>query len=1635
MKLESHFSFVLMILILVCELQSNIEISGNYQNIEITGNFAEPKFNYLSIEDKQYTKIIMEQCKNSGVVGNPILPVYSQLVALPRSGNLNIEFQSIQTDEINLDNPIVLNGLEDDPKLNYPDFYNWYPQQFYQISEPVIMRGKRFCQLSIFPIQVNTTLQKIRVIRSIDLNFKIDYSKIENSCTSDFKPSSTSFNRIISRNIVGYDRDDQTELLSSYLFIIPDDYAFILEPLLNWKRKLGFDTNVAPLSETGYLNDEIKEYIQNAYDNWDIPPEYVVLVGDVTGSISIPSYYVDGTLTQYDVSDHPYSLLEGDDYFPDVHIGRISVRDITELLTIINKIISYEQQPYLDQNWITRSIMVSYVMNSSYYPYFSARETKMAVRDKLLNFTHTIVDTCISPYQPGQLQLEEMINSGCSLVNYRGAGNYNYWAGFSGTMFGSENVLNLNNGFMLPFITSITCGGGDFAALENPRCFGEVWMSAGTPGTPKGAIGFIGPSERDTKTPFNNALDMGIYQGITQEGLYRGGEMLLRGKMELYLNYPFGHEWGSSYDSDQFYFYVYNLLGDPGLAIWTDFPKEFQIELANEYLVGSNHLEIILNSDDEDLQDFLISITDSEYLYQTGYTDASGTALIPIQLEEGEYTITASKYGYLPVSILLEVEGSYDLNLLTQEMDPEPVPDQEITLQVAIKNQSQQELSELSAILQEECEYIELETDSILIAYIDPDSVCNLEFDFSTSPIWRNGAIDELMLEVFNSNVNNEFYIAVPNLGPELIVEQLVVCNENGYIIPDESTEINFLLENQGTAASGNFDLLLESQSNLITVIQSGGIYQDIEIGETGSSLQNLEIETSNFFPGETVAFLIKIIKNEITVQEIYYETEIGNIELGTPTFCDYGYCAVESNDFAEFSPPEYNWIELDPEKGGNGILIEPDHQTADGFISTLELPFNFSYFGIFYEKITICSNGWLSLGQVGQVFHRNRNIPSGSGPPAMIAPFWDNLEDGEVFVGYDIELHRIIIEWSDFHCVYDPNYNQCFEAILYDPRYYSTPTGDGQILIQYQQISNLDQEDNYATIGIENLEQTSGLLMSFANLYPPSVHQLSPESAILFTPRSISTIPLLAIDQTEVNLVLGQELIYTHLVNLFNNGNSNIPVNFTIEVNHFSRLDQTNKEVRDLSSDFIFNSSNPYVPYIPNDLFFYLVHLQEDGEAVHGVNLSFPQGVEITEASDLSSLIWNNETGDDIDVSWGFGNGEDISQPGVHPFDVTVIIDGSHNEPLEIVWTIQGDGIGSEPHTICDTLTIIPSTESFIWIEYPNGYEYLVYGTEENLFWQSYGDIEELELYFSSDGGDTYELFASDLENTGIFPFTVPNLQSDNCLFKLISPQSQIFDESDHSFSIGGLNLIYPNSETIIQYNTIDSVLWSDLGGSETIDVQLSTDAGYTWITLGENINNNGFFEYLVPGPASNRCRIKLISADGNIRNQTDYFTISDIPVNWLECNITEGTIIGEEYFPIAIEISTFDLPTGIYQAFLNITSSIGQKLNLPVNLEIIGSSNTPPIHTLYQNYPNPFNPETLIRFKLREDIKVELNIFNLKGQSVKTLINKVMEQGNHQYIWDGTDDNGNKIESGIYFYKLKTGKKETNKKMVFIK
>jgi hypothetical protein len=105
------------------------------------------------------------------------------------------------------------------------------------------------------------------------------------------------------------------------------------------------------------------------------------------------------------------------------------------------------------------------------------------------------------------------------------------------------------------------------------------------------------------------------------------------------------------------------------------------------------------------------------------------------------------------------------------------------------------------------------------------------------------------------------------------------------------------------------------------------------------------------------------------------------------------------------------------------------------------------------------------------------------------------------------------------------------------------------------------------------------------------------------------------------------------------------------------------------------------------------------------------------------------------------------------------------------------------------------------------------------------------------------------------------------------------------------------------------------------------------------------------------------------------------------------------------------------------------------PAETAIDGADALPPLFTLHPNYPNPFNAGTVILYQFPQTAHVELTIYNIAGQRLKTLIDESQHPGLHRVTWDGTDVSGRQVGTGLYLYKLTTPAQTQTRRMILIK
>lgn len=884
-----------------------------------------------------------------------------------------------------------------------------------------------------------------------------------------------------------------------YLVIVPDDFEANIGPLVEWRERCGYRVEVRRLSETGSTREAIRAYIADAWATWDPQPSYVVLAGAVN---KIPAFITAGTPC---VTDHPYACVDGDDFLADLFVGRLAAANASELDVIVAKTVGYERDPDVEETgWFTRALMVGTSYQEGGTPAVTALQTKRLIRERLQGHGFGQVDTIFyPPTRYGRGPVDSSVNRGVSFVNGRGWGNYDGW-GYP--QYLTNDVYALQNGWKLPVVTSIYCGTGNYA--RNP-CFGEAWIRAGTPTSPKGAVAFWGSSWTGTSTRWNNCMDFGIYHAILEQRVLGCGPAMYAGKLVQFENFPLP----SDSEDLRLYFHVYNLLGDPALAMRDRAPRSIQVSHPATHPAGSSSFEVTVTASGVPVPGVLACL--SGPVHAAARTDSRGRARFAIT-NPGTDTIHVTVTG----DNLLTYHGASrgvqaGVFVGHDGHSPDTVAPATVTsLNVTLRNfGNSQPATGVRGVLRSLDGLAQVTDSTREFGTIPAGGTANGQYGVLFSPACTSGTRPgfEVIVTSGDSNWTSAFECFVE--GPTLDFAGLTVHDANGRLDPGETAELSVSVENRGALAAAGVTGRLISPDAAIAVLDSVGAWGAISPGDTVANTSDRFRVSARAGVGVGRVFSLRLVLTGTggVEQEREFPVTVGRPVSTAPLGPDrYGYWAYDNTDAGYEPTPLYQWVEIDPAHGGTGTRLAMTNDTA----LPVRLPFTFRFYGRDFDTVSVSDNGYAVFGRAwrGEIY--NWHIPSASGPDGFVAPFWDDFraDTGQasgVFTRHDAANHRFVIQWSRVHHVHGfrpPSLAelQTFQVILEDPAYHPTPTGDGSMLVQYHTVYNDDSlfgnSHNFATVGIQSPDDQDGIEYTFAGRYPDAAAPVAAGRAIRFT-------------------------------------------------------------------------------------------------------------------------------------------------------------------------------------------------------------------------------------------------------------------------------------------------------------------------------------------------------------------------------------------------------------------------------------------------------------------------------------------------------------------------------------------------------
>jgi len=1530
----------------------------------------------IQVAGETFQAIAIDNGGFAGEIGHPMLPTFTRLIAIPDGMAVAWELGAVETRELAGYVPLPVQPEEGSDFTIERAAYaaGGYPAEApVGIGEPAIARHLRVVPVTIRPVRFDPARGTIEIATRAEIEVRFSGADARNAAPVARGPIPASFNQLYRQVVVNYtgSRPGGSAGLGRYVIICPDnsDVIAALQPLVEWRTRKGFDVYLATTTETGATTTQIQTWLRHAYATWENPPEYVTLIGDAGGTVAIPCFTYSGGAT-----DHPYVQLDGTDLLADAHIGRISVESVAQLELYVYKIVHYESTPYMaETDWYTRACLVG---DPSYSGY-SCIQIMQWLKDRLLDVGYTQVDTVFSGAWISQMTT--CLNRGDTVFSYRG-----YWH-MSG--FDVGHIAALQNGWKMPFALNPTCDTGSFNSGTSRS---EAWIRAGLPGSPPiptGGIASIGTATLGTHTRYNNCVTYGVWRGVFWEDITSFGGAFTRGKYELYLNYAQGDPGGA-----QSFTHWNNLMGDPAGELWTGVPRPLTVDHATELGLGVNAAALTVTSDGAPVAGATVCLWQAPEVWVVGTTDESGRAdLLLGSPTSGIVAVTVTKHDHQPYLGTIRILP-FDLFVAYErsEIDDDQTgtsfgnsdglvnPAEAIELRVMVRNHGTGPATGVSAVLATTDPYVTITDDQENFGDIPAGSSAWSvdDFDFAVAPGAPGGHVVHFALDVTSGAQSWHSLIGIPIDAGRFAYEATTLSGFGTLIDPGESGQISVRLANIGTWAAIGVTGTLRCASPWITITDSTGTFGTIGIGQTGENTTDTFALNAapDCFPGHIAPFSLALAFSGGAVQVVDFALPVGTATSTAPTGPDaYGYYAFDDTDTSYPQAPVYDWIELDPTYGGPGADVGlTDFGEDQDDVRVLALPFPFRYYGESFTEITACANGWITMGRTRLTNYRNWRIPCAGAPPYLIAPMWDNLYQSgtnRVYHWYDEADHRYVIQWSRLRNL-EGGATENFEVVLYDPTYYTSETGDGIILFQYDTFNNSDYLQHYSSVGIQNGDNTDGILYQYFNLYTSGSATIQTGRAIRFVSLSSRPRGTLAghvrnasygnapIPLAEVRLQETGEAMYTGPDGSY--GGSIVTGRYTLIASRPGFASQTVPDVlitegQTTQVDFaLVDNAGPI---------FSTTTVLGNTPDTQGPYEVFTRVEELSGLADLS-LLYNAAGEGWIAVP--------LDPQGGDLYRATI-----PGQPYGTLVSYYLRGEDSLGHIATDPPTAPQEVYAF-WVLAPlisEDGESGVGGWTHEVATAGYVDQWHLSAERNHTPGGTWSWKFGD-NGTGNY--------ADMADGALVSEIFTLEGEAMLTF------WHWMRAEASSSYPG-----YAYDGGF----AEISVDGG-PWT----QITPNGGYPY----------RVRVGSGPGPYPAETPIYSGT---CDWTEAAFSLTGIVGQIQLRFRFGSDGADNDEGWHiDDLLLMPAEPGMGAARELALR-------PASLVLHQNAPNPFGPEragTVIHFDLPQAGEVRLEVIDTSGRLVRTLLADTLPAGRHQTLWNGRGPAGEPVASGIYFYQL---------------
>lgn len=650
-------------------MAQSVQISrSDYSSATVRFVAPELDFTILDANGTAYTQLVMEGAAPSAVIGQPNLPVLSQLIEIPVCNSVAVRVQVNQTKALSsLKYPVM--PVQPAPSKSDRKARPFaIDSAFYALDTDLcahawvetlgVGRDRNLAMLRISPVFYNPVSDAISI--ATDMTITLAYEGADAAATEQlhsryYSPDFALGGSLLSTVPAGKSIRNAAPL--HYLIVAHSSFRGTLDSLVDWKRSRGMLVTVAYTDDpaVGTSSSSIAAYIKSFYTNAtdELPaPTFLLLVGDHQ---QIPAFNARCYSPASDhVTDLYYATWTDGDNIPDCYMGRFSARTVAELTPQIEKTLYYEKYLFDDDSFLGTGVLIAGedrgVSGDNAYNYADPAmdyiaKTYVNIANGYRTIHYYKNNTGFAPtgvYVNGSSQttasaatLRTLYNQGCGWVNYSAHGYDDCW----GTPeFSTSNVNNMTNNGKPGIMIGNCCLSGRFNTTSYDACLGEALLRKGNNA---GAVAYFGATN-STYWPHDFCWSVGVRSGIsnTMNASYNPNNLGMYDRLFHTHNENYnawhitagsmnvaGNTAVQAYGSyDLYYWEIYELFGDPSLMPYLGQASDMEPDCDPIIFVGSDSYSVTA------APYAYVALTSGEEhtLVSAAYADADGVAILPL---------------------------------------------------------------------------------------------------------------------------------------------------------------------------------------------------------------------------------------------------------------------------------------------------------------------------------------------------------------------------------------------------------------------------------------------------------------------------------------------------------------------------------------------------------------------------------------------------------------------------------------------------------------------------------------------------------------------------------------------------------------------------------------------------------------------------------------------------------------------------------------------------------------------------------------------------------------------------------------------------------------------------------------------